>query len=161
MTTPIYIRARNPDNGARLVRELLELGTEAERLRVVGRRIPADLPVAAKRWRPPALAVAVPALIGALALPTLGALLFSALEPFSLLLLALVGAALGAGWQLSRGPRAQDPLAAQADALRRGELIIIADLDDAEVRRVEAQVAERHPEVLLLGPDPAGSPPFP
>jgi hypothetical protein len=161
MTTPIYIRARNPDNGARLVRELLELGTDAERLQVVGRRIPADLPVAAKRWRPPALAVAVPALIGAVALAVLGVLLFSAVEPFSVLMLAIVGAALGAGWQLSRSPASQDLLTPQRDALRRGELMIIADLDDTEVRRVEAQIAERHPEVLLLGPDPAGSPPFP
>jgi hypothetical protein len=161
MSTPIYIRARHPDKGVRLVRELLELGTPAERLQVVGRRLPADLPVAARRWQPPAVGVAVPALIGAIGLPVLGALLFSAMEALSILMLALLGAALGAGWQLTRSTGSKDPLTAQRDALRRGELIIIADLDDAEVRRVETQIAERHPEVLLLGPDPAGSPPFP
>jgi hypothetical protein len=161
MSTPIYIRARNPDNGARLVRDLLELGMDADRLQVVGRRLPAGLPVTAKRWRPPAVNLAVPVLIGAVALPVLGVLLFTTAEPASLLMLALLGAALGAGWQLSRRPQAREPLAAQADALRRGELMIIADLEKPDVHRIEEQIAERHPEVLLLGPDPAGSPPFP
>ena len=161
MTTSIYIRARDPDNGARVVRELLQLGTDPTRLRVVGRRAPADLPVAFSRWRPPATRLAVPALVGALLLPALAIGLYGGLDALAGLMFALVGAAVGAGWHLSLRPRGREPLAAQAQALRRGELMIIADLEESALPRVEAQIAERHPEVLLLGPDPGGSPPFP
>jgi hypothetical protein len=52
-------------------------------------------------------------------------------------------------------------LAVQQEALRSGDLMIVADVDSSAVERVQTHVAERHPEILLLGPDPAGSPPFP
>ena len=161
MTTPIYIRARNPDNGARVVEELLALGIPRERLEVHGREIPAGLSVPAKRWRDRNMTLLPAALIGAVALPLLGALILGGIDPSVLLVLALLGA--GAGLLSARG-RLQDTrgrFGSQQQALRRGDLLIVAEVDHSDIERVENQIAERHPEVLVLGSDPGGSPPFP
>jgi hypothetical protein len=52
-------------------------------------------------------------------------------------------------------------VAAQQEALHHGDLLIVADVEPSALERVESYVAEQHPEVLLLGPDAGGSPPFP
>ena len=161
MTTTIYIRARNPDNGARVVEELLALGIPRERLEVHGRHIPAGVSVPAKRWRAPAATLLPATLVGAVALPLLGALLLAGSDVRTLLLLALLGAGAGVVWARNRLQATHEQFGAQQQALRRGELMIVADVDQADVQRVENHIATRHPEVLVLGPDPGGSPPFP
>jgi hypothetical protein len=161
MTTPIHIRARDPDNGRRLVLELLDLGIPRERLRVYGRRIPAGLPVQAIRWHGTGAAAVPAAVAGAVALPALAAALLPVIGRWTVALLALLGAVIGAGWWQYRSNRRFAPVAAQQEALHHGDLLIVADVEPSALERVESFVAERHPEVLLLGPDAGGSPPFP
>jgi hypothetical protein len=161
MTTRIFIRARNPNNGARVVEELLELGMPPERLQVYGKHIPDGLPVKAVRWQPQAMMLLPAMLIVAVALPLLTALLLGGIDAGAALLLALVGAGVGAAWQRYRTQPIHEDLAVQQEALRSGDLMIVADVDSSALERVQTHVAERHPEILLLGPDPAGSPPFP
>jgi len=100
-------------------------------------------------------------LIGAVALPSLGALLLGGIELSMLLLLTLLGASAGLVWGRGRLHDTQTRFGAQQQALRRGDLLIVAEVDHSDIERVENQIAERHPEVLVLGSDPGGSPPFP
>ncbi|MGB5833940.1 MAG: hypothetical protein WBG92_18400 [Thiohalocapsa sp.] len=161
MTTPIYIRARNPDNGARVVEELLALGIPRERLEVHGRAIPAGVSVPTKRWRDRNTTLLWAALIGAAVLPLLGALILGGIDLSMLLVLALSGAGVGLVWARGRLHDSQTRFGPQQQALRRGDLLIVAEVDRSDIERVENQIAERHPEVLVLGSDPGGSPPFP
>jgi len=161
MTSPIYIRARNPDNGARVVDELLALGIPSERLEVYGREIPASVSVRVKRWRGRNTTLLSAALIGAAALPALGALILGGIDLSVLLVLALLGASAGLFWARTRIHHTLTRLGPQQQALRRGDLLIVADVDQSDIERVENQIAERHPEVLVLGSDAGGSPPFP
>ncbi len=161
MTNPLYIRARDPDNGRRVLDELLTLGVPQSRFEVYGRQIPAGLPVRARRWRNTATTLPAAAALGAMTLPLLGMLSMGGMTPVSGLLLALLGALVGvlAAQALLRSTQAD--LGPQQEALRRGDLIIVANLDPSDMERVEAHISERHPEILLLGRDPSGSPPFP
>ncbi|WP_058558263.1 hypothetical protein [Thiohalocapsa sp. ML1] len=161
MTTTLYIRAREPENGRRLIDELLSEGFSADRLHVYGNNLPQGLRVEATRWRSTPTAVLPGAVIGAVALPILWLLLFQTPSQTMALLLAIVGGLAGGAWSLRRERHVQTPLSAQRQALTRGELLIAAKVDDERVGEVERQISERHPEMLMLGPDPAGSPPFP
>jgi hypothetical protein len=161
MTTTLYIRAREPENGRRLIDELLAEGFSAERLHVYGNTLPQGLPVAATRWRSTATAVLPGAVIGAVALPVLWVALLQTPSEALVLILALIGGLAGGAWSLRRERHVQTPLSAQRQALSHGELLIAAQVDDERVGEVERQISERHPEMLMLGPDPAGSPPFP
>lgn len=161
MTTTIYIRAREPENGRRLIDELLAEGISTERLHVYGNTLPQGLPVEATRWRSAPTAVLPGAVIGAVALPVLWLVFFQAPSEAMTLLLAVLGGLAGGAWSLRRERHVQTPLSAQRQALSRGEMLIAAKVDDERVGEVERQIAERHPEMLMLGPDPAGSPPFP
>jgi len=75
--------------------------------------------------------------------------------------LILLGAAAGAVWMLVRNNAVNRDVAPQAMSLRRGEVIIVLQLDDADMPQVEARIQQRHPELMILGADPAGTPPFP
>jgi hypothetical protein len=160
MTTTIYIRARDPDNGRRLVDELLESGFDPARLHVYGRRLPTDLPVAATHWRSTPVAILPGAVAGAVLLPALIALAVPSGMP-ALLLVAVLGAAGGGLWSLARQRRRQRPLQAQRQALSDGEMLIAADVEQGQIGDMEARIAGRHPEMLVLGADAGGSPPFP
>jgi hypothetical protein len=161
MTTSIYIRARDPENGARVVEDMLALGLPPERLKVYGKRIPEGLRVQAIRWHRGILSIVLAAIAGAIAFAVVGAVLLIGIDAETAELLALVGAGTGAFWQQSRLSRRYAAVSAQKDALRHGDMMIVADVDNAELEWVETQVAESHPEVLLLGTDPGGVPPFP
>ncbi|TVQ85029.1 MAG: hypothetical protein EA400_16595 [Chromatiaceae bacterium] len=161
MTSPIYIRARDPDNGARVLDELLTLGVPRNRLEVYGRQIPAGLRVRARRWRNAAATLQGAAALGAITLPLLGILIMRGMAPVSGLLLALLGAVVGVLSAQAFLHRTQAALGPQQESLRRGDLMIVANLDRSEMQRVEAHITKHHPEILLLGRDPAGSPPFP
>jgi hypothetical protein len=43
-------------------------------------------------------------------------------------------------------------------AMRRGELLIAADVHDSEADAVERRIADSHPEVDVLGSDPGQRP---
>jgi len=160
MSTTIFIRAREPDNGRRLIDELLQSGFDPARLHVYGRRLPPDLPVAATTWRTGPEAMLPGAVAGALVLP---AVVWVALPLHILGLLALAagGGFGGAAWSIARRRRSQGALEAQRQALEDGEMMIAASVDDAQIKSVEDRIAERHPELLVLGADASGSPPFP
>jgi len=160
MTTPIYIRVRNPDNGVRVVEGLLQLGIARDRLRAHGRRIPADLPVTATPWRGSAATLLPAMLVGAAGVLLLGGLIFGT-DPWTFLLLVLIGAGIGALWGRRRLEDERARFGPQRQALDQGDLMIVADLEQSDVQRVETYVSEQHPEVLVLGTDPGGSPPFP
>jgi hypothetical protein len=161
MTTTIYIRAREPDNGRRLIDELLQQGLSADRLHVYGKHLPQGLPVEATRWRNTASSILPGALLGAVAVPAIWLVLFKMPSTLYVLLLGLLGAAVGGWWSLYRERREDSPLNAQRQAMQHGELMIAADVDDDEVKEMEQRISQRHPEMMMLGPDAKGSPPFP
>jgi hypothetical protein len=160
MTTPIYIRVRNPDNGVRVVEGLLQLGIAKDRLQAYGRRIPADLPVQATRWRGSAATLLPAMLVGTAGVLLFGGLIFG-IDPWTFLLLAIIGAGVGALWGRGRLSDKRARFGSQRKALDQGDLMIVADLPQSDVQRVETYVSEQHPEMLVLGTDPGGSPPFP
>jgi hypothetical protein len=75
--------------------------------------------------------------------------------------LILLGAAAGALWMVTRNNAVNRDVAPQAMSLRRGEVVIVLRLDDADMPQVQQRIQQRHPEVMILGADPAGTPPFP
>jgi hypothetical protein len=143
-----------------LVEELMQEGVEREHIRVYGRHPPKALPVAVTRWRTDNAALVEGAAVGAAAV-LLAMLLLGGLSPVAGVLLLLLGAAGGAGWWLLSSRNAVEPVSRQAELLRNGEHVIAADVASDDLERIEKRLSERHPEVPILGPDPAGSPPFP
>ncbi|MFW6259016.1 MAG: hypothetical protein ACOC26_05930 [Halochromatium sp.] len=160
MTTRIYIRARDPQNGRRLVEELIAEGVDPDALTLIGKQVPDGLPVHRRRWLDDSSAALRGALVSAGVVLAVS-LLFQVLEPWALLALVVIAAAMGGGWWVRRNRRANLPLSAQREAMQGGDLLIAADLPDTEAPRVEERVSQRHPELLVLGPDAGGSPPFP
>lgn len=161
MSTRIYVRARDPEKGRHLVEELIADGVPSGAFRLIGKQIPDGLPVQARRWRTDASAALRGALVGAALMLAVSLLLLQALEPWALLILVAIAAAIGGGWWLRRNRSANLPLSAQHEALQGGELLVVVDLPDAEAPEIEERVNQRHPELLVLGPDASGSPPFP
>jgi hypothetical protein len=161
MTTTIYIRAREPDNGRRLIDELLAQGIPPERLRVYGRHPPKGLPVQATRWQGTPMTVLPGAVIGAAVLAVIWLALFPTARGPSLLLLALLGAVIGGLWSLRRERDKTSPMDVQRASMGPREMMIAADVDDSRVSEIEQRIARDHPELLMLGPDASGSPPFP
>jgi hypothetical protein len=161
MTTTIYIRAREPENGRRLIDELLAQGIPRERLHVFGRQLPKGLPVEATRWQGTPMTVLPGAVIGAVVLAVVWLVLFPAASGPSLLLLALLGAVIGGLWSLRRERGKESPMDVQRASMGPREMMIAADLDDSRVPEIEQRIARDHPELLMLGPDASGSPPFP
>lgn len=161
MTTRIYIRARDPQNGRRLVEELIADGVQPGAFTLIAKQPPEGLPVHTRRWRSDSNAALRGALVGAGIMLALSLLLLQVLEPVALLALVLIAAAAGGGWWFRRNRSANLPVSAQRQALAGGELLIAADLPENEAPRLEERVNQRHPELLVLGPDAGGSPPFP
>jgi len=161
MNNTIYIRVRHPDNGVRVADELISLGIPRDRVHVYARRIPAGLPVQTTRWRSRDQTRMAAAVVGAVSLPLLVGLLLGGSDAVTTLVLALLGAAAGLLSARAWSRRAHVDFGIQEEALKRGELMIVAELDQSKVQDIETRIAERHPEVMVLGSDPAGSPPFP
>jgi hypothetical protein len=160
MTTQVFIRIREPANGRALISELLEDGIASAQIRAYGNSRPAHLPVTGIPWRSEPRAALEGAALGAGVMFIL--VLFAGIaNAASGLLLVLLGAAGGGGWWLLHNRRRMAPVAAQSQALRDGELLLAVDVDDADVGEFERRINARHPEMLVLGADAAGSPPFP
>lgn len=149
-----------------VVRELTAEGLNEQWIRLVSRRADLlnDLPVHVTSLRPPRDAVWLRALAGA-ALALMAALLVIALgvaiPSVGLLVLAftLGGAAAGALTALWRGyPPELRPLRAEVG---RDDVVMLVDLPDELLGRVEQTIKDHHPEIRVKGTDPRGSPPFP
>ncbi len=155
--TTLYMRTPNAAEGGRLIDEFLQQGFERGQLHVYGQNLPGGLPVEATRWRSASLAILPGAVVGAVLLPMLWLVLFATPSENLVLLLATIGAAIGGGWSLWHERHKPSPLNAQQQAMRRGELMIAAEVPAEGVSSIEQRITESHPEVSLLGPDPAGT----
>jgi hypothetical protein len=101
----------------------------------------------------------VGALIGALVgLPLLG---LGGIGVAPLLVLMVTGGAGGAVFRMWIGNGASGDLFRLEDAFKRGEGVMVLEVDDGRVGELENQVKSRHPDVSVLGTDPQGTPPFP
>lgn len=161
MTTRIFIRARDPQNGRRVVEEFFNDGIHPDAFTLIGRDLPDGLPVRRIRWRSDASAALQGAGIGAAAILVLALVLLPTVDPWGLLALVLAATVVGGGWWWGANRRVNRPVAAQREALAKGDLLIAADLPDEEAPRFAERVNQRHPELLVLGADAGGSPPFP
>jgi hypothetical protein len=76
-----------------------------------------------------------------------------------MLLFTLAGAAAGAltaAWPAY--PSELRPLHAEVG---RDDVVMLADVPDEQLGRVERLIQDRHPGIRVKGTDPRGSPPFP
>lgn len=155
MSETIYLRAHEPDTADRLVRELLDQQHfSPEQLHAYGKRLPGGLRVEATRWRSAALAFLPGAVLGAVALPFLWLVLVDTPSDIATVALGLIGAVVAGGWSLMHERHKDSPLNAQKRAMRHGDLMLAADVDDSEIDAVQQRIAEAHPEVDVLGRDP-------
>lgn len=164
----LYVTVPKPELTETVVEELLNEGVKAERIRlfVMQALKQPSLPVAVSRYLPSRSAMLRGGLVGGVA----GVLLLLSMiaagltaggwgAVLMLLLYGLAGALLGMMLALwgSRGREVRE----LEDALLRGEAVMVVGLEAGEVGRVERQLKSAHPELLILGTDPSGTPPFP
>jgi hypothetical protein len=163
LTSDVFVKAREPSTVRQLVDELIGDGIERERIRVHAARNlrGLDLPVERVVYRTPTQAVIEGTLYGALFTIPVVALLFLIGAGGISLLAFFLGLAVGGGFGMLHARIANQEVAAQADALSDGELVVVLELDQATSGEVEDRIKARHPEVAVLGSDPAGTPPFP
>lgn len=145
--------------------ELLGDGITEDRIHIYSSRPEevSPIPVEVKRYRSPTGSVVVGAVLGAFigvlaGIPVLE-LGSAAIGP--LLVLIVVGGAGGVFFRLWVGKGPGGELYRLDDVLRRGETVMMIEVDDARVDEVEKRVKSRHPDVSVLGTDPRGVPPFP
>lgn len=160
MTRHLFIRVRNPSLLPPLIQELQGLGLPLQHIRVYGNEAPRGLPVDVVRWRSRSRALLEGAAVGG-AIPVLAALSLGGPLGLDLLAMLIVAAALGGLIRLWWLRVRSAPLDPQRKALSDGELVISLIVDDDRLGSVQPALAKRHPELMILGSDPAGTPPFP
>jgi hypothetical protein len=114
------------------------------------------------RYRPPAANAAFGAAVGALAGLGLGLLLM--LFGFGIAPVLLLIAALGIGGALSRrwfGHGLSGELYRLDSVMRAGHAVMVLDVDNGQAAELKSSLAQRHPELAVLGTDTDGTPPFP
>jgi len=161
----VYMTAPEQEVTGEIAAELIGEGIPEDRIHVYSVRPKgsAALPVEVARYRSPSgsilLGGVVGALIGALlGLPLLGLGGFGIAPLLVLMVAAGAGGAVFRLW-IGKGPGGE--LYQLEDALKRGETVMVLEIDDGRVGEVESKVKSRHPEVSVLGTDPQGTPPFP
>lgn len=160
MSRSLFIRVRDPGMVPGLIHEMIRDGVAPERLRLYGRRPPKGMAIERIRWRTAGMALVEGGLLGA-GLVLVPLLVADGLDAAAGIVLLGLGASVGAGWWLQHSRRVVAPVEPQRQALRDGELVIAADLEADQVGPVERRLSARHPQLLVLGSDAAGSPPFP
>jgi len=159
MSETLYVRAHEPGAAERVVNELLDREHfSPERLHAYGKRLPGGLRVEATRWRSTALAILPGAVVGAVAVPFLWLVVVETPSDVATLALGLIGAVVAGGWSLMHERHKDSPMNAQKRAMRHGNLLIAADVGARDRDAVERRIAEAHPEVDVLGSDPAQRP---
>lgn len=163
--TLIYMTATEHGVTREIATELLGDGIPRERIHIYDPRSgkASSAPVGLNRDRSPAAAMLVGAAVGALISALVGVplLRLGGAGIAAMLVLMVVGGGGGAVFRLW----AANGLGGQAhrldEALRRGEGVLVVEVDDGRVEEVERRVKSRHPDVSVLGTDPRGAPPFP
>ena len=160
MTRELFVRARNPGALPPLIEELQALGVSRERIRVYGNEAPPDLAVEVIPWRSRSRAVLEGASVGAVLALLLGLALGGWVLP-DVFALFVLGAAIGGLSRLLWIRARTGALSAQRLALSAGELVLSIEVEGERLGEVEDSLSNRHPELMILGSDPAGTPPFP
>jgi hypothetical protein len=160
----LFVAAPEPVRTGQLVRELLDDGVAASRIRVVTmhpERLP-DLPAKVVRYRSPLAATVRGAALGALGGVAAGALLATAgfgVAPALVLVIAFaIGGALFCLWF---GHGLAGELYRLDDAIRDGEVVLVLEVEDGHSAEIGRLIKRRHPDVAVLGADAGGTPPFP
>ena len=161
----VYMSTSQQGVTGEVARELLHEGLSPGHIRIYSARpAPAkDLPVPITRYRSPGRSMSYGAVAGALvgALVGLPLLMLGGFGVAPLLVLVLAGALGGGVFRQWLGDYANPDIYRLDGALRRGETVMVLDVDKARVAELEHKVKARHPEVAVLGTDPEGTPPFP
>jgi hypothetical protein len=152
------------------VDQLLQEGVEAKRIRLFSRR-PADLaelPVRVSSLRPTVRVVSRGAAAGAVIGLVLFILLASVIGPTGwvpalafIIGCALLGGVAGVAIPAGALNREAREVARRQGGLSRGETVLMMDVQDAKAPQIEQNLSRKHPEIAVLGTDPAGTPPFP
>ena len=146
------------------IQELRREGLQPGQIRVYSTRPEqiAGMPASTTRYRPPAANTAFGAAVGALVGLVAGVvlLLFGfGTAPMLVLILALaIGGALSRRWF---GHGLSGELYRLDSVLRAGHAVMVLEVDDARAAELKRSLAQRHPELAVLGTDAEGTPPFP
>lgn len=156
---PLYMVAPGAPEAERLIKDLLSSGMDIEDARVyAGRGVALELPEEVTLWvvRPVGGLVFAGLGLGGLLGAAAGAAQGSAVAGL------VLGAALGAGAALVLArwwrPRSLGPLRPLVD---RGEVVVKVRVPKDRLEPLEERVKQHHPEIMVRGVDPSGSPPFP
>ncbi|MFD2110380.1 hypothetical protein ACFSJC_00820 [Thiorhodococcus fuscus] len=163
MVNRIYLKAPEFVKVRQLIDELLGEGLEPASISAHAARKPRgdDLPVELIVHRTWERALIDGGVLGALFASPITAALWLIGDGLLGVLVLVLGAGVGGAFAALRARIANRDIAPQFAALRRGELLIVATVDHAAIGGIEDRIKERHPEVVVLGTDPAGTPPFP
>jgi hypothetical protein len=164
----LYLTAASQPKALQVVDDLQRAGVPVDRLRLYARAPVADpqrtVPIRPARSEQADLwGGALAGGIVGLALASLPSLALGvALVPWLVAVTGVVGGLAGRqaiAWRRER--RGLGALRYLEDALARGEVVMVVELPEVDIVRIEQWVSERHPDVALLGTDPRGTPPFP
>jgi hypothetical protein len=160
MMTHIYLRARVLGTVRQLIDDLSGERIEPTRICVHAARnlLGTDLPVTLIIHRTWSRALFEGGAIGALFASPFTAALWLMGDVVLAALVLVLGAGIGGVFGAPRARIANREIAPQLDALRRGELLlVIAVADQAAIGALHDRIKARHPEVAVLGSDPADS----
>lgn len=163
--TLVYVTAARQGTARKIASGLLDDGVPEGCIHVYSSRrqeMP-QMPVRVHRYRSPTVSLIVGAVVGAaigalIGLPVLG---LGSVGVAPLLVLMVVGGAGGAIFRLWIGNGPGGGLYRLDEALKRGETVLMIEVNDEQTGEVERKVKSRHPDVSVLGTDPQAAPPFP
>lgn len=163
MMNRIYLKARAFEKVRQLIDELLDERVEPGQILVHAAEKPrgADLPVTLIIHRTLAQASIEGGALGALFASPVSVALWLVGDTVLGVLALILGAGVGGVFTALRALSANRSIAPQSEALRRGELLLVVTVDHAAIGPVQDRIKARHPEVAVLGSDPAGTPQFP
>jgi hypothetical protein len=161
----VYMTVPRQGVTAEIAEELLGDGVPEDRIHVYSaspERAP-PMPVKVSHYRPSTREAVAGGVVGAIigALAGIPLLWLGGLGIAPLLVLIVAGGTGGAVFRLWIGSPPGGALDRLDDALKRGETVMMLEIEDRWVGQVENRVKSRHPEVSVLGTDPQGTPPFP
>jgi hypothetical protein len=159
--TRVYLATPQREVTARFTTELIDDGVPEENIHIFSYHpepTPA-MPVQIARYRSPSSAMLVGGAIGVV-LGTLIGLPFLTLGSLGLAPLLVLMVTFGIGGAVIRlwmgsGPAGE--LYRLDDALKRGETVMVLELDDGELDQVERSIKHRHPELSLLNTERNGT----
>jgi hypothetical protein len=166
----IYARIPQIHGVKGAVDQLLQEGVDAKRIRLFSRRPGdlAELPVRVSSLRRPSRSIARGATVGAVIGVVLVIVLASIAGSIAwvpalalVIVCALLGGAAGRALPAGGLDREAREVARRQGGLGRGETVLLMDVQDAKTPQIERNLSRKHPEIAVLGTDPAGTPPFP